>query len=174
MDALKAFCRWIDAFNGWVGRGVAWLSLVLVAVVFGDVVLRYVFDKSYVFAQELEWHIFAVIFLIGAGYTLFCDAHVRVDVIYQKLSPRAKAWVNLLGVIFFLIPGCLMVIITSWKFTHASWSVMEGSPDPGGIPYRFLIKGALPIGFMLLTLQGLSMGLHSLMQLLGIEKEQGA
>lgn len=174
MNALKAFSHWIDVLNEWVGRAVAWLTLGLVGVVFADVVLRYAFKTSFVFTQELEWHFFAFIFLMGAGYTLLCDAHVRVDVIYQKLSPKAKAWVNFLGVIFFLIPGCLMVIITSWKFVHNSWSVMEGSPDPGGIPFRFLIKSTLPIGFMLLTFQGLSMGIHSLMQLLGIEKEQGA
>ena len=109
-------------------------------------------------------------FLIGAGYTLLHDGHVRVDIIYQRLSFRAQAWINLLGVIFCLIPGCLMVVITSWKFTHTAWTIMEGSPDPGGIPFRFLIKGCITVGFVLVLLQGFSMGLHSLLQILGHEK----
>lgn len=169
MNILKRFCAWVDTLNEWVGRGVAWVTVGLVAVVFIDVVMRYAFNTSFVFTQELEWHLFAFIFLMGAGYTLLHDAHVRVDIIYQRLGMRAKAWVNLLGVILFLIPGCLMVIITSWKFVHNAWSVMEGSADPGGIPYRFLIKGALPVGFILLLLQGISMGAHSLMRLLKAE-----
>ncbi len=169
MNTLKRFCAWVDTLNEWIGHAVAWVTVGLVAVVFIDVVMRYAFNTSYVFTQELEWHLFAFVFLIGAGYTLLHDAHVRVDIIYQRLGSRARAWVNLLGVIFFLIPGCLMVIITSWKFVHNAWEVMESSPDPGGIPYRFIIKAALPVGFILLLLQGLSMGIHSLMHLLNAD-----
>lgn len=169
MTILKAIVRWIDILNGWIGRGVAWVTLGLVAVVFVDVVMRYLFNTSYVFAQELEWHLFAFIFLMGAGYTLLDDGHVRVDIIYQRLGSKARAWINLVGVIFFLIPGCAMVVITSWKFTYNAWVVMEGSPDPGGIPYRFLIKGTITAGFALLLIQGVSLGFHSLLQLLGQE-----
>jgi TRAP-type mannitol/chloroaromatic compound transport system permease small subunit len=118
----------------------------------------------------MEWHLFAFIFLIGAGYTLLHDGHVRVDIIYQRLSVKGKAWVNLLGVIFFLIPGCYLVIATSWKFVGNSFSMMEGSPDPGGIPFRFIVKSFMTVGYFLLLLQGLSMGLHALLQLMGVEK----
>ena len=93
-----------------------------------------------------------------------------MDIIYQRLGPKAQAWINLIGVIFFLLPGCVMVIVTSWKFAVNAWSVMEGSPDPGGIPFRFIIKGAIPVGFSLITIQGLSLGIHSLFQVLGIEE----
>ena len=172
MNALKTLCRWIDTVNEWIGEGVAWVTLGLVAVVFVDVVMRYLFNTSYVFTQELEWHLFGVIFLMGAGYTLLHDGHVRVDIIYQRLGPIGQAWTNLIGVIFFALPGCIMVVITSWKFTHNAWLVMEGSPDPGGIPLRFLIKGTITLGFLLLGLQGLSMGIHSLLQILGIEKPE--
>jgi TRAP-type mannitol/chloroaromatic compound transport system permease small subunit len=161
---------WIDQVNEWVGRGTAWVSLALVAVVFTDVVMRYAFNKSFVFAQELEWHIFAFIFLIGAGYTLLYDGHVRVDIFYQRFGLKGKAWINLLGVLIFLIPGCLMIILTSWHFVVRAFVVEEGSPDPGGIPYRFIVKGLIPAGFGLLLLQGLSMGIHSLLQILNIEK----
>ena len=76
---------------------------------------------------------------------------------------------NFFGVLLFLIPGCLMVIDTSWKFTATSFAMLEGSPDPGGIPFRFLLKGCMPVGFTLLLLQGISLGIHSLMQIMGIE-----
>jgi TRAP-type mannitol/chloroaromatic compound transport system permease small subunit len=169
MNFLKRLCSWIDTANEWVGRGVAWVTLGLVLVVFIDVVMRYLFKTSFVFTQELEWHLFAFIFLIGAGYTLLHDGHVRVDIIYQRLGYKGRAWINLIGVIFFLLPGCILVILTSWNFVYNSWSVMEGSPDPGGIPFRYLIKGTIPVGFFLLCLQGVSLGLHSLFQILGME-----
>lgn len=171
MNVLKMFSRGIDTLNEWVGRGVGWVTLALVVVIFVDVVMRYLFNTSYVFTQELEWHLFAFIFLIGAGYTLLHDGHVRVDIIYQRLGLKGRAWINLLGVIFFLIPGCLMVMSTSWKFTVNSFMIMEGSPDPGGIPFRFIVKGCIPAGFFLLLIQGLSLAMHSLMQILGIETE---
>jgi TRAP-type mannitol/chloroaromatic compound transport system permease small subunit len=159
----------IDRLNEWVGRATSWVTLALVSVVFIDVVMRYAFNKSYVFAQELEWHIFAFIFLIGAGYTLLQDGHVRVDIFYQRFGPKAKAWTNLLGVLIFLIPGCLMIVMTSWHFVARAFVVGEGSPDPGGIPFRFIVKGLIPVGFSLLLLQGISMGLRSLLQILNIE-----
>jgi len=170
MKLVLRVSAWIDALNEWIGRGTAWVSLALVAVVFIDVVMRYALNRSFVFAQELEWHIFAFIFLIGAGYTLLHDGHVRVDIFYQRFGFKGRAWINLLGVLIFLIPGCLMVILTSWHFVVRAFAVGEGSPDPGGIPYRFIVKGLIPVGFSLLLLQGISMGIHSLMQILNIEK----
>jgi TRAP-type mannitol/chloroaromatic compound transport system permease small subunit len=170
MGFVLRVVAWIDTLNEWVGRGTAWVSLALVAVVFIDVVMRYALNKSFVFTQELEWHIFAFIFLIGAGYTLLHDGHVRVDIFYQRFGFKGKAWINLMGVLFFLIPGCLMVIMTSWHFVVRAFVVGEGSPDPGGIPYRFIVKGLIPVGFSLLLLQGLSMGIHSLLQILNVEK----
>ena len=172
MEAIKTITRLIDKMNEWVGSGVAWVTLGLVLVVFVDVVMRYLLNKSFVFTQELEWHLFGFIFLIGAGYTLLHDGHVRVDIIYQRLGIKGRAWTNLVGVVLFLIPGCIMVISTSWQFAANSFSMMEGSPDPGGIPFRFIIKGCIPVGFTLLLLQGVSLGLHSFMQILGVEKAE--
>ena len=170
MELLKTISHWIDRINEWVGRGVAWVTLGLVLVVFIDVVMRYLFNTSFVFTQELEWWLFGFIFLIGAGYTLLHDGHVRVDIIYQRLGFKGRAWINLCGVVLFLIPGCIMVITTSWKFMANSFAILEGSPDPGGIPFRFILKGCIPVGFTLLLFQGFSLGIHSLMQILGIEK----
>ena len=171
MGLIKTFCRWVDTLNTWVGHVVAWATALAVVVVFIDVVMRYAFNISFVFTQELEWHLFAFIFLMGAGYTLLKDGHVRVDIIYQRCSPKTKAWINFLGVIFFLIPGCYMVIATSLNFVYNAWVVMEGSPDPGGIPYRFILKSFIPAGFVLILLQGLSLGGKSLLTILGEEIE---
>jgi len=167
MGFFKWVCRSIDGLNEWVGKGVSWVAFLLVLVVFADVVMRYAFKTSYVFTQELEWQLFSFIFLVGAGYTLLHDGHVRVDIVYQRLNPKGRAWVNLIGVIFFLIPGCLLVIYTTAWFAYTAWSVGEGSPDPGGIPYRFIVKSTVPLGFVLLLLQGISMGIKSLFTLFG-------
>jgi TRAP-type mannitol/chloroaromatic compound transport system permease small subunit len=172
MKFLLKITKGIDVLNEWVGRGVAWVTLGLVLVIFVDVVMRYMFRISFVFTQELEWHLFAFIFLIGAGYTLLHDGHVRVDVLYQRLGTKGKAWINLVGVLLFLFPGCVMIIVTSFKFVYTSWAIMEGSPDPGGVPFRFIVKGTIPVGFFLLLLQGTSLGIHSLLQILGIEKTE--
>jgi TRAP-type mannitol/chloroaromatic compound transport system permease small subunit len=173
MKLLKSICAWIDAVNDWVGRAVSWTTLLLVLVTFIDVVMRYFFNTSYVFTQELEWHVFAFIFLMGAGYTLKNEGHVRVEVFYGKLSPKGRAWVNLIGVLFFLIPSCLVFIKTSIPFVMNSFHVMEGSPDPGGIPLRFLIKSCIPIGYTLILLQGISLGINSLLKLTGVTAEKG-
>ncbi|MFO7713209.1 TRAP transporter small permease subunit [Desulfosarcina sp.] len=169
LNLLKGVSNAIDRSNEAVGRLVSWVTVLLILLVFIDVLMRYLFRTSFVFVQELEWHLFAFIFLIGAGYTLLHDGHVRVDIIYQRLGVKGKAWINLLGVIFFLIPGCYLVISTSWHFVSNSFSMLEGSPDPGGIPYRFIVKGTVTVGYVLLLLQGISMGLHALLQLLGAE-----
>ncbi len=174
MQFLKGLCDKIDKLNTWVGHGVAWVAFLLVLVVFIDVVMRYIFKMSFVFVQELEWHLFAFIFLIGAGNTLLKDGHVRVDIIYQRLSPKAKAWINMIGVIFFLIPGCYLIISTSSKFVYHSWSVMEVSPDPGGIPYRFVLKSCIPVGFILILLQGISLGIKSFLTITGKNPETEA
>ncbi len=171
MALIRTLCRWIDTLNTWVGKGVSWVTTLVVLVVFVDVVMRYAFKTSYVFTQELEWHLFAVIFLMGAGYTLLKDGHVRVDIFYQRFGDKGKAWINFLGVLFFLLPGCYMVIVTSWKFVGNSFAVMEGSADPGGIPYRYLIKACIPAGFGLITLQGISLGLKSFLTIIGKNAE---
>lgn len=173
MEFLKTVSHKIGAVNEYVGHIVSWATLLLVLVTFTDVVMRYFFNTSYVFTQELEWHVFAFIFLMGAGYTLKIDGHVRVEVFYGKMGPKGKAWVNLIGVLFFLIPSCALFIKTGIPFTIKSFQVMEGSPDPGGIPYRFLLKGCIPAGYALILLQGISLGIDSLLGVLGRNVEEG-
>ena len=174
MGVITGTIRTIDWSNRQIGKLAGWVAFLMVAVVTTDVVLRYLFNITYVFVQELEWHLFGVLFLIGAGYTLLDDGHVRVDVFYQRLGPKARAWVNLVGVLFFLIPGSIMVICTSWKYFHTSWSINEGSPDPGGIPARYILKSFIPLGFVLILVQGISLGLKSILVIAGRPYQAGA
>ena len=172
MSFLGKIAQKIDALNERVGRLVAWVVTLLVAVVLIDVVMRYAFNTSFVATQELEWHLFGFIFLMGAGYTLLYDQHVRVDVVYQRLSVKARAWINLIGCLFFLFPGAVLIIYTSSVFTWESMRFLEGSPDPGGIPFRFIIKGCIPLGFVFFFLQGISMFIRNLAIVQGISLNQ--
>ncbi|OCC15274.1 TRAP dicarboxylate transporter, DctQ subunit, unknown substrate 6 [Dissulfuribacter thermophilus] len=129
--------------------------------------MRYCFNKSFIATQELELTIFSAMFLLGAGYTLKKDSHVRVDVIYHRVRKRKKAFINCIGTIIFLIPGCFLAIKTAIPFVEASWRIGEGSPDPGGLPAYYLIKGLIPLGFFLLALQAISFFIDNLRLLLG-------
>lgn len=166
MGLLNCLISYIDRINIWVGKLAGFVALLMVLVVTTDVIMRYAFNISFVAVQELEWHLFGILFLLGAGYTLLIDGHVRVDVFYQRLSPKGQAWINLTGVLFFLLPGCYLVLDTSMQFFEMSFRVNEGSPDPGGLPARYALKAFIPIGFFLVFLQGISMGIKSLLTIL--------
>lgn len=167
MKFLQQYIRLVDRLNETIGRGVIWLSSVLVLVVCYDVFTRYILKTSSVAVQELEWHIFSLLFLIAAAYSLKHDRHVRVDVFYLKFSERGKAWVDFLGSLVFLVPFCIVAILASEYFVLNSFRIGETSPDPGGLPARYLLKSAIPLGFFLLLLQALSLSFRSLLTLLG-------
>jgi len=153
MDTL---IKSINSINEWVGRTASWLTLILVGVVCFDVVTRYLFNDTAAWIMELEWHLFALIFLLGAGYAFKHDKHVRVDLFYSNFSKRDKAWVNLIGGIAFLVPWCIIVIIYSFDFGLDAYQMGEKSPDPGGLPARWVIKFAITIGMTLLLLQAIA------------------
>jgi len=136
----------------------AWSIPALVLVVSYDVSMRFLFHRGSVALQELEWHLFSLVFLLGAAHTLRCGQHVRLDLCYRSrwLNDRRRAWIDLLGGLFFLAPFCVLVIVSSWDFVSQSFVHAEGSPDPGGLPYRWLLKAAIPFGFGLLLLQGVA------------------
>lgn len=169
LGLVHTVVRRIDALNDWVGRATSWLALLLVVVTSYDVMSRYLFRQSFVFVQEMEWHIFAVLFLVAAGYTHLKGDHVRVDIIYARTSPRTQALIDLVGGVVFLFPACFLLIWTSIPFIVASVAVLEGSPDPGGIPGRFLLKAVIPLGFILIALQGISETIKNFFRVLGRE-----
>jgi len=150
--------HYIEQLSEWSGRVTSWLVLVMVLLVCYDVLMRYIFLHGSVALQELEWHIFAFVFLMGAAYTLKHDGHVRVDIISHSkwMTVKHKAWVNIFGGVFFLIPFCLLIIVSSLEFVSNSIRFSENSPDPGGLPYRYILKSIIPISFSLVLLQGLA------------------
>ncbi|HHJ80845.1 MAG TPA: TRAP transporter small permease subunit [Candidatus Tenderia electrophaga] len=165
LQQLDKLANAIDQLSEWFGRLTAWLVVALVLLVCYDVSMRYLFQAGSVALQELEWHIFALIFLLGAAYTLKHDEHVRVDVFYQskRMTPRRQAMVNLFGCLFMLLPFCVLMIVSAAPFVEMSFGWAESSPDPGGLPYRWLLKAMIPAGFVLLFLQGLALSIHSLL-----------
>lgn len=173
MKALLSIASGINRANEVVGRIAYWLSLGMVLVGALNAIVRYLdrfsglglSSNTYI---ELQWYMFSALFLLTAGYTLKHDAHVRVDVLYGRLSPRGRAWINVLGVILFLIPFCILMIGTSWPYFLDSWGRLEVSPDPGGLP-RYPIKAVIPLAFALVLLQGVSLMIHELAVLLRYE-----
>jgi TRAP-type mannitol/chloroaromatic compound transport system permease small subunit len=157
----------IDRFTEWTGRGISWLVLALVLLICYDVAMRYLFQQGSISLQELEWHLFALIFLLGAAYTLKHDEHVRVDIFYQsnKLSAQHRAWINIIGLLLFLFPFCSLILISAWPFVENAYFYNEGSPDPGGLPYRYLLKASILVAFGLLIVQGLAELLRNIVKI---------
>lgn len=149
--------HFIDKFIETIGKAVSWLNLLLIGLICLDVLFRYFFSFSKNWILELEWHLFAILFLLGSAYALQEEKHVRVDVFYQRFSQKTQTIINLVGTLIFLIPWCYLVITTSYKFFINSWYIRESSPQPGGLPARYFIKGMIIVGFILLTLQGVSL-----------------
>lgn len=166
---MRRLAGLIDGISAGAGRLAAWLVLALVLVVVWDVSMRYLFQSGSIRLQELEWHLFSLIFLLGASETLRRDGHVRVDVMLRmaRVGPRGRAVVDLVGTAFLMVPFCLLVIVGSLPFVEASFQFGERSPDPGGLPARYVLKAAIPVGFGLLLLQGVAVMLRSLILLLG-------
>lgn len=157
----------IDRVSEVTGRATAWLTLAMILVTFGIVVLRYLFDAGYIWIQESIIWMHAVVFMVGAAYTLRHDEHVRVDIYYRDMSPKRRAVVDIAGVLLFLLPVCAWLAVESWDFVAASWSVREASRESGGLPYPFipLLKSVLLVMPALLGLQGLSLLMSSIRSL---------
>ncbi len=139
----------------WSGKTAGAALVVLVILVVYDALMRYLFQSGSIALQELEWHLFDVIILLSIAYTFSHDAHVRVDIFYERFSARTKALVNLAGTVLFVLPFSLLIIYLGIDFVSLSFSQMEASADPGGLPYRFIIKSFIPLAFVLMALQSL-------------------
>lgn len=166
---LLAVVETIDRFSDWTGRTLSWLSLFMVVVTFLVVVLRYAMDLGWIAMQESVTYMHATLFMLGAAYTLRRNGHVRVDILYQKLSHRGRAWVDLIGTLLLLMPVCIFIAWVGWVYVVESWSVLEGSREAGGIPAVFLLKTLILIMPVLVLTQGLSLMLRNGLYLAGVE-----
>ena len=155
MNILLRISRLIDAINARIGQGVYWLVLASVVVSSGNAVVRYTFDTSSNAWLEIQWYLYTGFFLVGAGYTLLRNEHVRIDIIYSRLSPRMRAWIDVFGGVFFLMPMALIILWLSWPVFLDSYNINEYSSNPGGL-LRWPVKLMIPAGFLLLALQGIS------------------
>ena len=146
----------LELISEYVGRTVAWLVSAMVAITFLVVVLRYAFNYGRIDLQELTLYLHAIVLMLGMSYTMRCDQHVRVDILYQRFSPSRCAYTNLVGNIVFLIPVCVALLIISWDYVAISWKVMERSAETGGLPFLFLIKSLTPAMAILLIIQAIA------------------
>ncbi len=154
---LKRIANSISYLNEQVGKASAWLILALVLVVGFDVIARKLFNFTKVWIMDLEWHLFALIFLMAAGSALRHEKHVRVDLFYAEYNEKDKATTDFWGTLVFLIPWCLAVIYYSFNYAMDSFRMNEGAAEPGGLPARYLIKFAIVAGIILLLLQAIAM-----------------
>ncbi len=152
----------INKFSNIIGTIAAILLLGLLFNVFYDVIMRYLFNDVSIGMQELEWHLYATVFLLGISYTLKENAHVRVDIIYEKLSPKKQAFVDITGTLFFLLPFSILITYYGIGFAQESYSLGESSGDPGGLPYRWIIKSMISLSFIFVIISSLGFMLRSL------------
>jgi TRAP-type mannitol/chloroaromatic compound transport system permease small subunit len=155
LKALRPLAAFIEGFIDRIGTLTAWIALVMIGLVATNVLLRYTFSFGSVWAQELEWHLLAALILLGMSNALQRGDNVRVDLFYARYSPRVKRVVDVVSALL-LIALALAFIQLSLGYVEQSRSIMEGSPDPGGIPYRWAVKALIPLGFGLLVLQQLA------------------
>lgn len=148
--------RPLDRLIEGIGRAVSWLWLVLIATIMVNVVLRYVFNLGLIVFEELQWHIYAVGFMIGLSFGVVADRHVRIDVLADRFAPRTRAWIELLGLLLFLIPFALLLAFDAVPFVTSSYVMSEVSVAPGGLPARWALKSVIVVALGLLALAGIA------------------
>ena len=155
MQTLVRISRAIDALNARIGQALIWLVLVMTLVSSGNALARYLFNLSSNAWLELQWYLFAAVFLLCAGYTLLHNEHIRIDVVSSRLSRRSQLWIDIFGTVFFLLPVSIFIMWLSWPVFMNAWTSQELSSNAGGL-MRWPVRLLVPLGFFLLSLQGLS------------------
>lgn len=168
--SLNLITKIIDA----LGNLCSLLMLLMIANVFYDVVMRYFFNDVSIGMQELEWHLFAAMFMFGIAYTLKEDAHVRVDIFYDSMTKRKQAFINIFGSIFFALPITLLILYFSYDYAYEAYSIGEGSGDPGGLPHRWIVRSVIPVSSIFLVLSIIHVVLSNIQILLGTQEEQNS
>ncbi len=162
--------RYFDRFSDVMGWIAGVLNLAMLVNVFYDAIMRYFFSTGSIALQEMEWHLFAMVFLFGIAYALKEDGHVRVDVLYDRFSPRAKAIVNIAGTALFLLPLSVLIVEGSVWYVNEAYTSGEVSGDPGGLPYRWLIKLVIPASFVFLIVSAAGFVIRNINILRGVSK----
>jgi len=157
----------IEQLIDFSGRAVSWLTLLMVIITFTVVVLRYVFDIGWIALQESITYLHAMVFLVGTAYTMQHEAHVRVDIFYSRFSQRTRAWIDLCGALFLLLPFMFFLCWVSWEYVTSSWGVMESSREAGGLPGVYLLKSLMLMMAGLLTLQAAHQIIRALQKIMG-------
>lgn len=155
MKALLKLSGWIDRLNGFVGKWVAWLVLAAVVVSASNAVIRKVFNMSSNAFLEIQWYFFAAVFLLCAGYTLLRNEHVKIDVFLHMYAKRKQIWIDIIGIVFFLFPFVVAVVVLSWPLFVTALQTGEMSQNAGGL-IRWPVFILVPVGFTLLGIQGIS------------------
>jgi TRAP-type mannitol/chloroaromatic compound transport system permease small subunit len=155
----------IDRVTAGVGRLAIWCSLYIVIAEFALVAMRYVLSLGSIRLQESVIYAHAALFMLAAAWTLRVEGHVRVDIFYMRATPRTRALVDLLGAVFFLLPFTIALMIVALPYVERSWSILEGSPQPSGLPFVYLLKTLIPLFAVLLGLQGLAQAIRAALTL---------
>lgn len=161
MALLRRISLICDRLNQYIGHTTRWLALAMVIMMTANVAMRYMFSMGEPWQQELVRFCHAILFLAGAGYALQCDAHVRVDILYQNMKPRAQAMVNTLGTVFFLIPFACALIYFSLGYVMNAWSIYESSNEFNGMPGVFILKSFIWVSAATLLIQAASLLINS-------------
>lgn len=167
MGGLEKFANAVDGLNAVVGTAARWLAVLLVLVQFVVVGLRYIYGTSFIWMQEGVIYVHATLFMLSIAYVLLIDGHVRVDIYFAKWSARARAAVDLIGVLLAVLPFCGLVLWASWPYVSTSWRLGEGPMQVGGLPFTPFIKSLIPAMATLLALQGLAMAARAILVLAG-------
>ncbi len=171
LSRLDRFARAIDAVNARVGDFSNWIYPILMLVIVVNVVSRYGFNRGFIEFEEIQWHLYSVGFLLCMAWTYARNEHVRVDIFHANLTPRGKAWVELIGCLALLLPFTISVLWFSVPYFIQSVEFNERSEMPGGLPARYVIKGFLTIGLLMLTAQGVSVAIQNALFLLGYRRD---
>ncbi len=154
-----------NTLNRYAAYSASGVLVLLVLLVVYDAMMRYLFQSGSIALQELEWHLFDGVILLGIGYALAQNRHVRVDIFYERFSPRVRAWIDLIGLVVFIVPFSALIIYIGCDFVMLSFEQMEASSNPGGLPYRFIVKSLMPFSFILLALQAMSQIIQAIKEL---------
>ncbi len=165
---MLRLAKLLDTISQRSGEAISWLTLLMVIITCLVVLLRYVFDLGWIWLQESVTWMHAMVFMIGAAFTMQREDHVRVDILYRGMTIKKQAWVNLLGTLFLLFPTTLLILFSSLGYVHDSWGYKEVSQEAGGLQALYILKAVIPLAATLLTLQGLSLALRSVLVLMGI------